>query len=375
MSRTQIILLVFFAHAVAGGGIFTRIPDIQQGLAMSEAMLGLALTTASLGGLAINLVSGRIVRSLGVKPILVIGLPLLSLLSALTAYAPTVPVLFAVILGMGVSFSLTNVAMNVEADRVETASGRRVMNRCHGIWSAGMLTAAVLGVGARGWAVPAGLHLMAFVPLVGLLAATIAVSMSPCPETDGDRSTRPGIALPSRRTFLLVLFGLSGGICQVGTQNFSVIFMRDTFSAPDWVDTLTLPAFLVSMTLGRMFADRLTERFGPVVVAFSLAGFALAGAVLVAAAPGVTVALAGFALIGLGTSVLFPLMISAAARLGARPAAESVSAVIFLTGLVMLAAPALMGWIAETAGLRAAFAAFIPPILLTLLLSRQLAPR
>jgi MFS family permease len=375
VSRTQIILLVFFAHAIAGGGIFTRIPDIQEGLAMSEALLGLALTTASLGGLAINLVSGRIVQSLGVKPILVIGLPLLALLSALTAYAPSVPMLFLVILGMGVSFSLTNVAMNVEADRVETASGRRVMNRCHGIWSAGMLTAAILGVGARGWAIPAGLHLMAFVPLVAAMVVLVALAMEPCPETDGDRSRRPGVALPSRRTFLLVLFGLSGGVCQIGTQNFSVIFMRDTFAAPDWVDTLTLPAFLVSMTLGRMFADRLTERFGPVAVAFNLGLLSLAGGVMVATAPGVVMALAGFALLGLGTSVLFPLMISAAARLGARPAAESVSAVIFLTGLVMLAAPALMGWIAEVAGLRAAFAAFLPPILLTLLLSRQLAPR
>lgn len=342
---------------------------------MSEALLGLALTTASLGGLAINLVSGRIVQSLGVRPILVIGLPLLAVLSALTAYAPSVPVLFVVILGMGVSFSLTNVAMNVEADRVETATGRRVMNRCHGIWSAGMLAAAVLGVGARGWAIPAGLHLMALVPLVAAMAALVAMAMDPCPETDGDRSRRPGFALPSRRTFLLVLFGLSGGVCQIGTQNFSVIFMRDTFAAPDWVDTLTLPAFLVSMTLGRMFADRLTERFGPVSVAFSLGLLSLAGAVMVAAAPAVAVALAGFALLGLGTSVLFPLMISAAARLGARPAAESVSAVIFLTGLVMLAAPALMGWIAETAGLRMAFAAFIPTILMTLVLSRQLAPR
>lgn len=342
---------------------------------MSEALLGLALTTASLGGLAINLVSGRIVQSLGVKPILVIGLPLLALLSALTAYAPSVPMLFLVILGMGVSFSLTNVAMNVEADRVETASGRRVMNRCHGIWSAGMLTAAILGVGARGWAIPAGLHLMAFVPLVAAMVVLVALAMEPCPETDGDRSRRPGVALPSRRTFLLVLFGLSGGVCQIGTQNFSVIFMRDTFAAPDWVDTLTLPAFLVSMTLGRMFADRLTERFGPVAVAFNLGLLSLAGGVMVATAPGVVMALAGFALLGLGTSVLFPLMISAAARLGARPAAESVSAVIFLTGLVMLAAPALMGWIAEFAGLRAAFAAFLPPILLTLLLSRQLAPR
>lgn len=366
---------MFIVHALAGGGIFTRIPDIQQNLQMSEGMLGVALTVASIGGLLSNLAAGRLVQAVGVKPILVIGLPGLAVFSALAAFAPTLPLLFAFLLLMGVTFSLVNVAMNVEADRVETEIGRRVMNRCHGVWSAGMLAASLVGVGARGWGVPAGWHLMAFVPPVLLMSLMIMAAMPSGTEAVSKRAPRPAIALPSRRTVLLMLFGLSGGVSQIGTQNFSVIFMRDTFAAPDWVDTLTLPAFLITMTIGRMAADPWTERFGPVRVSFSLGLVSLIGAILVVASTSVAMALTGYAMIGIGSSVLFPLMISAAARLGTRPAAESVSAVIFLTGVVMLVAPLAMGWIAETAGLRAAFAAFIPPILVTLLLCRQLAPR
>lgn len=342
---------------------------------MTEATLGLALTVASLGGLLSNLAAGRIVRAVGVKPILVFGIPALAALSAMAAFAPSLPTLFLVLLLMGISFSLSNVAMNVEADRVEAETGRRVMNRCHGIWSAGMLAASIAGVGARGWSVPAGWHLLAVVPPVLLLAAVLIFWMVPCSARESDRAARPGFALPSRRTVLLMLFGLSGGISQVGTQNFSVIFMRDTFSAPDWVDTLTLPAFLIAMTAGRMFADNWIEKYGPVTVAFGLSLLSLVGATLVVGSAGVAMALSGFALMGAGTSVLFPLMVSAAARLGARPAAESVSAVIFLTGVSMLAAPAIMGWIADSAGLRAAFAALIPPIIVTLLLCRQLTAR
>lgn len=375
MSRTQTILVVFLTHAIAGGGIFPRIPDIQVGLGMSEGTLGLALTVASLGGLLSNLAAGRIVQAFGVKAILVIGLPLLALTSAMAAFAPSVSLLLLALLITGVTFSLTNVAMNVEADRVETDTGRRVMIRCHGVWSAGMLAASVVGVGARGWSVPAGWHLLLIVPLVALMSVAIVVQMSPRSVTPGTADARSGFALPSRRTVMLMLFGLSGGICQVGTQNYSVIFMRDTFAVQDWVDTLTLPAFLIAMTLGRVMADGWTERFGPVRVAFYLALLALLGAILVVVSQDVPTALAGFALVGVGISVLFPLMVSAAARLGTRPAAESVSAVIFLTGLVMLAAPAVLGWIAEFAGPRAAFAAFIPPIILTLALSRQLASR
>jgi MFS family permease len=374
VSRTAIILAVFFAHAVAGGSIFARIPDIQQSLDLSEGMLGLALTAASVGGLAANLVAGRTVKALGVKALLAWGIPAMAVFSALAAFATSLPQLLLALLMMGVAFSLANVAMNVEADRVEAAEGRRVMNRCHGIWSAGMLAASMIGVWARAEAIGAGVHLAGIVPVIGVIAIFAIARMDPSPEAPGDKADRAGIALPSRRTVLLVLFGLSGGVCQVGSQNFSVIFMRDSFAAADWVDTLTLPAFLVSMTAGRMLADGWSERHGPVRLAFALALLALSGVVLVVVSGSVAVALAGFALIGLGTSALFPLTISAAARYGNRPAAESVSAVIFLTGLIMLLAPGLMGWIGEAMGQRAIFAAMIPPILVTLLLCRQLAP-
>lgn len=337
-------------------------------------MLGLALTAASLGGLAANLVAGQVVKALGVKPLLALGTPALAVFSALVAFAPSLPLLLVALLLMGVTFSLVNVAMNVEADRVEAAVGQRVMNRCHGIWSGGMLAASLIGVWARAEAIGAGVHLAGIVPVVGAIAVLAIARMEPSPEAPGDKADRAGIALPSRRTVMLVLFGLSGGVCQIGTQNFSVIFMRDSFAAPDWIDTLTLPAFLVAMTLGRMMADGWSERYGPVRLAFVLALVALAGAIAVVGSGSVAVALVGFALIGFGTSALFPLMISAAARSGNRPAAESVGAVIFLTGTVMLAAPALMGWIAEVASQRAAFAAMIPPILMTLALCRQLAP-
>ena len=238
-----------------------------------------------------------------------------------------------------------------------------------------MLVAALIGVGARAAMVSAAMHLLLVVPVIIVLCLATLRHLNPSPLAPGDPVKRPGIALPSRRTIVLMLFAISAPIAQSGTQNWSVIFMRDMFSAPDWIDTLSLPAFLVAMALGRLFADGWTERYGPVRVAFVQTLMALLGTALVVMSPGVAPALIGFLLMGAGTAVLFPLMISAAARSGDRPAAESVSAVILSTGLVMLMAPAVMGWIAETQGLRMAFAALGLPMLLTLALIRMAAPQ
>ena len=373
MSNRAVIQFVFFLQALAAGGLFPRIPDIKSGLSLDEATLGLALTTAALGGLVNNLFAGRIVGALGTKRILVFGIPALAALTTLVAAAPNTPLLFIVLFIMGMSFSLTNVAMNVEADRVEAATGRRVMNRCHGLWSAGMLLAAILGTGARALPLSALLHLSLIVPLAVLASILIIAPMTAAERAPDDKADSPRFALPTRRTLMIVLFGLSAGIAQSGTQNWSVIFLEQTFAPPEWIATLPLSAFLVAMAACRMLADGWSESFGPVRVAHTLTSLALVGALAVVLAPSLWVALVGFAMMGAGTSVLFPLMVSAAARNATRPAAEAVSAVLLLTGVAMLAAPAIMGWIAESFGLRVAFWSLVPPFLVTLLLIRRVA--
>lgn len=84
------------------------------------------------------------------------------------------------------------------------------------------------------------------------------------------------------------------------------------------------------------------------------------------------VAVAGFGIAGLGASVIYPLMISAAARLGDRPASENVAALTLVVQLVLLISPAVIGAIAEGLGVRAAFELLLPLLLVGLLVSRQL---
>ena len=371
MTRRTTILSIFFLQAFAAGGLFPRISDIQAGLGLDEATLGIALTAAAAGGLATNLAAGRLVQGLGTRVILGMGVPLLAATTAGVALAPSLPLLFAALLAVGTCFTLTNIAMNLEADRVESETGRRVMNRCHGFWSAGMLLAALTGTFARGVPLPATLHLTLVVPVVCAFLLPLAFRMRPAPPAPDDKLDGPRFAMPSRRTLGLMLFGISGGIAQSATQNWSVIYVEQTFATDGWIATLPLSAFLVAMTLGRMLADGWSERHGPLRTTYALACLALFGALCVVLAPSVWVAMAGFAFMGTGIAALFPLMISGAARSGNRPAAESVAAVLVLSGLVMLAVPALMGWIAESFGLRIAFWALVPPFLVTLALVRR----
>jgi fucose permease len=366
------LVALFFLHASIGGAIFARIPDIQQALGLSAGQLGLTLMGQPVGALTMFLISSRIIERFGPRRVALGALPLLAVAITLAALAPQAWMLACAMAVYGASFSLANVAMNVEADRIEAAIGRRIMNRCHGAWSIGFLGTALLGTAARGFTIPQGVHLGLLMPVLALLVLVVVWPMRSAPPRPHSGGPVKRLALPTAATLSLFAFGLSSALLEGGTRTWSIIFMRDTFDAPAWVDTLTLPAMLVTMSIGRLLADRLVERYGPVRVAGTLTCVAIAGLTMVVFAPNLVVALSGFALVGIGVCVSFPLMLSAAARIGDRPASQNVAATTLMMQLSGLLTPALLGWIAQTLGIRATFAVMPPFLLLSLLTVRRL---
>jgi fucose permease len=119
------------------------------------------------------------------------------------------------------------------------------------------------------------------------------------------------------------------------------------------------------MTIGRLTGDMAVKRLGPQRVLLGSGICATIGIAGVAAAPTPLLALPAFALTGLGIANLFPLMISAAARLPGIAPAAAVTAVATMAYTGGLAGPALIGFGAELVGLRAALAALVlAPVLI-----------
>ena len=86
-------------------------------------------------------------------------------------------------------------------------------------------------------------------------------------------------------------------------------------------------------------------------------------------------ALAGFALIGLGISTVQPQAMSAVARLGDRPSSKNVAAFSTLQTLLSFVAPPLFGLVASRYGVRASFAMLLPLPVFALAFARFLEPR
>jgi MFS family permease len=113
--------------------------------------------------------------------------------------------------------------------------------------------------------------------------------------------------------------------------------------------------FAVPMTVGRLTGDAVTGRIGDRATLFGSGILAVAGFVVLLTAPIVTLAMAGFLLIGLGASNIVPVLFRTAGSQTVMPPALAISAMTTAGYAGVLAGPAAMGFVSKAVGLHNAF--------------------
>jgi hypothetical protein len=258
-----------------------------------------------------------------------------------------------------------DVAMNAQGVRVEAAYGRSVMSALHGLWSVGTLVGGAGGVVAAQAGLDARVHLGMAAPLLAAVAVA-AARWSPGVEDDAapseeslgepvDAEAPPRFALPSRGVLAIGLLGFCAVFAEGASMDWSGIYLADVTGAGPGLAASAYTAFACTMALARLSGDAVVRQFGPVATVRAGGVLATVGAALVVAARTPPAAVAGFALIGVGIAVVVPLCFAAAGRTTASAPGQSIAGVATLAYASGLAAPAAVGWIAESTSLSASF--------------------
>jgi MFS family permease len=122
----------------------------------------------------------------------------------------------------------------------------------------------------------------------------------------------------------------------------------------------------------RFFADSFVERYSPTSVARALLVVMAVGTLMVLFKLHPWVSIAGFALIGVGTSAIFPLAMSAAAQRTDRSAATNVAALAQTSFVAFLLGPPLLGYVGQAFGIEWSFGVGLPLIVLAFVLAPSL---
>ncbi len=324
-----------------------RIPALRDGVQVSHSALSLVLLMGGLGAVLSFPVSSRLMARFGGRTSMQIsGLALLLVLLAIGA-APTVPLLMAAVLMLGVTASSFDVGMNAVAAHQEKRSGPSAMSTLHACACAGGLAGVALSSAMAGLQVKPLLHYtMLALPFALLLKSGTAL----LPEDGGERIAKKSFVLPRGGLALLGLLGFLGAIAEGSIADWAGIFMKDHFGVSDGFAPLSLLAFSTMMLVSRLAGDRLKEKHGAKRLVSGGALLAAAGLLFASCAPGPMMALAGFAMAGIGLSLVFPFVFSAAGREGT----VALAGVATMSYAGSLMGPPILGAVAHGVGLQAA---------------------
>ncbi len=375
--RTALFLSRRPAAAFVVVGLFwgcfaAHVPVLKAQLGASDALFGILLLGSATGLVSSMWLAPRADRWLGSRSMQV-GAVALALAWLLPGHV-TMPLLFALTMALvGLASGLLDVVMNARVSELEASHDRPLMNANHAMFSVAYAVGALVVSFTREAGIAPVIVFAGFSLACVLLVPFIRMEVAEVPDADGHTGRYPFWPILLCGAITLVAF-----MSEATVEAWSALHVERTLSGGAAEGALG-PAMLgLTMAIGRFSGQAVAERFRevPVVIVASL--ISAVGALIAAFAPTPVIAYLGFAILGLGVSVIGPMGLALVGKMvPAHLRTEAISRVAVIGFSGFFFAPMLMGLMSEAFGLRAAFAAvsllLITAVPLALLVSRRMA--
>jgi predicted MFS family arabinose efflux permease len=362
------------AFLVAGFGISCwapLVPYAKDRLAVDDGVLGVLLLCLGIGSLLAMSFTGMLSSRLGTRPvILVSGFGLAAVLPWL-AIASTPFTLGVTLLLFGATLGSLDVAMNIHSVEVERAADRPLLSGFHALYSLG---------GFAGAAFITLLLSFGLGPLACMLAGAALMVLAMFATWPGLLKTRaaegdPHFAWPRGVVLVIAVLAAITFLAEGALLDWSALLITGNGLVEVEQGGVGYMLFSIAMTATRFCGDGLTARVGDRAIMIWGSLTAIAGFAVLLLAPVVSVAMAGFILIGLGAANVVPVLFRRAGSQTVMPPGLAIAAITTTGYAGILLGPAAIGFVADHIGLTLAFW-MLPLLLLSVpLCAAIVAPR
>ena len=353
--------------------LVTRVPQIQQAHHLSDGTLAIVLLLVPVIAGVGSVLSGFVFSRYGSAIVLRIAQPGVCVAAVLVgSTGDNDGALYACVALFGLFVGAVDASMNAQAVAVERRYRLSMINGYYAVWSA----AGILG--GLWVALSNKIELSLFAGFVIPATAGLIGSLCTGPRLyrKAEEGTAPsGAELKAAARLVpwrpILVIGVAMGVmylADAATSTYSTKYLHDELGSSSAVAPLGYVAYQIAMVSSRAIADFGVRRFGAarVVRAGAIAG--LIGLAGVVAAPNVAVAIAAFAVAGLGLCVVPPVAFSAAGKVDPTGLGIAVSRVNVFNYAGFVAGAAVVGAIAPMDPDNGLRIAFVVPAALTVVI-------
>jgi MFS family permease len=356
-SRTFPLLAGYWSFGQFWGVWVILVLEFQRHHSLADSRLGLLYSLLSVAAVVTMLAGAPRLQRLTLRASVPVSLASLGVAALALAVAPTSMLLVTFVL-VGVGNGLIDVFVNVAAQREEARTRRPILQWLHASYALGGVT------GAAAAGILRTVHVDHRLVIVGSAVALLATACwnlrgaSREPAAEGAGSVLSVSAL--RRTPALWIPALTVLFCFLveGSMDiWSGLYLREELGASPAAAGAAFVAFAGALFVGRLFAAKVLFGLGPRrTIVVSGIGGGIGGTIAVLAQTTPVVA-GAFLLMGFAMSAAGPAGFSLVEETSDDPGAIAAVATVGYTGFVW--SPPLLGWIADSADLRAAMAVIV----------------
>lgn len=342
---------VFASINILFGTWAIYIPSVKEKLGINKADLGIALFFLSLGVFIVFPVAAKIINKLGVGKATWYGIILSSVAALFPLLAPNYYFLMAGLFLLGAGNGFTDIAMNTLVTEIEKEDRQNFMSASHGFFSLGGVIAGLGSFLIFTINNPA-LHMLYAVILVLVVNFIFHKNYSHIVAAPVEKEPFSLKLFKPLLVLGIISFVVMGG--EGAIVDWSGLFLQEISMAPETLIGTGFLAFSVMMTLGRFLGDSISAAIGPIKIVALGASIAIVGFVFVLSAY-TYMAIVGFALIGLGFSVIVPELFRIGGTVKGVDSSQGVSFIAGTGYSGFLIGPVVLGFVAESYSLKYTF--------------------
>ena len=349
------VSLYFAIGGFLSSSWIARIPAMTSRLDLSTGTLGLILLAFSAGALMSFPLAGGLAGTRGSAwTTRIFGLGY-TITFPLLGFAWHPVVLIVALWLYGFTFGGMDVAMNAQGVEVERKVKTNILGSLHGLFSLGAMAGAALSGVVAGFGTSLQVH-FTIVAVLGLLIL-IWAGKSLIPDdvevvTSTEKVRDPRFVLPPRALWPLGIIAFCAAVSEGGMADWSALHIHDSLDASEGTAAYGFTIFSLTMLTGRFLGDRIVAIFGNVRVIRWCAGVASIGYLIGILIDTIWSVIIGYGLIGLGLSVVIPLVYRSAGNAKGIPRGRAVASVATIGYSGFLAAPPILGLVAEVSSLQ-----------------------
>jgi fucose permease len=352
---------MFFINGGAVATWASRIPTIQEHLTLSSGQLGVVLLSMAIGALLAMSIAGALASSIGSRPIIVWAMVFSCFALVFPAFAPNMWFLALSVVALGLFLGSMDVAMNAHAVAVERAYGQPIMSFFHALFSVGGIVFASFGAAMAAMRIDPTVHFC--ISAVVLLITGMISKRWLLPASADATGAKVGASLhlESLRQLTGSSVLLAAGVIMFccflvegAMGDWSGVFLHQTLKTDPGFAALGYASFSATMCIGRLTGDAVNKAMGARNIVTFGSLIAIAGLTLVVAPLNPYMAVAGFALVGIGVANIVPIAFSCAGNAPNTQPGLAIASVSLMGYFGLLAGPPIVGFAAEALTLRVA---------------------